>query len=215
MSLFPFGSFHLYQRTATTDPTCKSVHQIVHWKIGSNKRALNKASNKATILNSEPQQAQKRRVEAETERQERQKLEAKKREEKAMETKEETAAWTTDELGLLAKGLQKFPGGMGGRWSLITKLLNDSGYPRAEKEVVDKTKELSEGQSLRSMGSKIAQDFQGSAPKAKAKLSLLRLLLRVAPAETCVLKPLQSRTQTGALNSSRRSRKLSRGIRPA
>ena len=46
------------------------------------------------------------------------------------------------------------------------------------------------------------------------KLSLPRLLLRVAPAETCVLKPLQSRTQTGALNSSRRSRKLSRGFNP-
>lgn len=56
---------------------------------------------------------------------------------------------------------------MGGRWSLITKMLNDSGYPRAEKEVVEKTKELSEGQSLRSMGSKLASDFQ--APKAKAK----------------------------------------------
>ena len=67
------------------------------------------------------------------------------------------------------------------------KMLNDSGYPRAEKEVVEKTKdgargpgqsqralsecpcrqELSEGQSLRSMGSKLASDFQ--APKAKAK----------------------------------------------
>ncbi|CAE7799713.1 DNAJC2 [Symbiodinium sp. CCMP2592] len=63
------------------------------------------------------------------------------------------------------------------------KMLNDNGYPRAEKEVVEKTKdvlltkegkegkaqspELSEGQSLRSMGSKLAQDFQ--APKAKAK----------------------------------------------
>ncbi|CAE7421552.1 Dnajc2 [Symbiodinium necroappetens] len=119
------------------------------------------------FVRSELCEARKRRTDEERQRRERQKLEAKKREEEKATESKEAAPWAADELGLLAKGLQKFPGGMGGRWSLITKMLNDSGYPRAEKEVVEKTKELSEGQSLRSMGSKLASDFQ--APKAKAK----------------------------------------------
>ncbi|CAE7514191.1 Dnajc2 [Symbiodinium natans] len=130
---------------------------------------ISDAKESEAFVRSELCEARKRRAEEERQRQERQKQEAKRREEeKATESKESTP-WTTDELGVLAKGLQKFPGGMGGRWNLITKLLNDSGYPRAEKEVVEKTKELSEGQSLRSMGSKISQDFQAPSAKAKAK----------------------------------------------
>lgn len=121
-----------------------------------------------TFVRHEMAEAKKRQVE-EQERQERQRQEARKREQKTSETKE-SAPWTTEELGLLAKGLQKFPGGMGGRWNLITRFLNDSGHQRTEKEIVEKTKELSEGQSLRSMGSKIQENsFQAPAPKAKAK----------------------------------------------
>ena len=119
-----------------------------------------------TFVRQELSEAKRRKAE-EQERQERQRQEARKQEKKASDSKE-SAPWTTEELGLLAKGLQKFPGGMGGRWNLITKFLNDSGHARTEKEVVEKTKELSEGQSLRSMGSKIAEENSfGSAPKPK------------------------------------------------
>ncbi|CAJ1349458.1 unnamed protein product [Effrenium voratum] len=112
-------------------------------------------------------EAKRRRAEEQA-REERQRQEARKREHKVADVKE-SVPWSTEELGLLAKGLQKFPGGMGGRWSLITKFLTDNGHERTEKEVVDKTKELSEGQSLRSMGSKMAQENTFQAPKAKAK----------------------------------------------
>eukprot|EP00929_Paragymnodinium_shiwhaense_P039741 TRINITY_DN2083_c0_g1_i1.p1 TRINITY_DN2083_c0_g1~~TRINITY_DN2083_c0_g1_i1.p1 ORF type:complete len:663 (-),score=268.28 TRINITY_DN2083_c0_g1_i1:210-2198(-) len=94
------------------------------------------------------------------------------KEQKAREAKEAAAAekaasWSTEELGVLAKGLQKFPGGTGGRWGVITQFLGQNGFHRTEKEVVDKTKELSEGQSLRSMGSQLSA--QWTAPGAKAK----------------------------------------------
>eukprot|EP00747_Dinoflagellata_sp_TGD_P093776 gnl/TRDRNA2_/TRDRNA2_165878_c1_seq1.p1 gnl/TRDRNA2_/TRDRNA2_165878_c1~~gnl/TRDRNA2_/TRDRNA2_165878_c1_seq1.p1 ORF type:complete len:272 (-),score=97.21 gnl/TRDRNA2_/TRDRNA2_165878_c1_seq1:115-930(-) len=75
---------------------------------------------------------------------------------KAEEASKSGAPWSKEELGILAKGLQKFPGGMGGRWALITGLLSTSGFTRTEKEVIEKTKELSEGQSLRSMGSTLS-----------------------------------------------------------
>jgi len=92
-----------------------------------------------------------------------QKEEARKVEEKkALQAKEAAAAaatgapWSMEEMGALSKGLQKFPGGTGGRWAIITQLLNAAGHERTEAEVVAKTQEMSKGQSLRSVGSVIA-----------------------------------------------------------
>lgn len=122
----------------------------------------------------------KSRKASEDEEQERKRQEARRRDEqKAMEAKGAAAAaacgaeWSTEELGLLAKALQKFPGGTGGRWAQISQLLHACGCQRTEQEVVAKTKELSEGQSLRSMGSRLSQEWsQGgkgvAQPKAKA-----------------------------------------------
>lgn len=112
-----------------------------------------------------------------SEEQARQKAEeAKRREEqRASEPKEAASGrpWAAEEMGLLAKGLQKFPGGVGGRWGLIAQFLNTAGYPRTEKEVIERTKEMSDGQSLRSMGSQISADltaFKSGVPaKAAAK----------------------------------------------
>jgi len=116
----------------------------------------------------------RRKRDADKEKEERHREEARRCEEqKAKEAKEAAAAaatgaeWVTEELGLLAKGLQKFPGGFGGRWTAIAQMLAAAGYHRTDQEVVAKTKELSDGQSLRSMGSRLDQGFQ--APKAKAK----------------------------------------------
>ncbi|PHJ22142.1 hypothetical protein CSUI_003998 [Cystoisospora suis] len=63
------------------------------------------------------------------------------------------SSWTPDELSLLAKGLQKFPGGTPRRWKLIADLIGT----KTQEEVVEKTKEMSEGASLKAMGSKISQ----------------------------------------------------------
>jgi len=112
---------------------------------------------------------------AELEEQERQRQETRRKEEqKANAAKNAAAAsaagsaWVADELGLLAKALQKFPGGMGGRWGLIANFLCSNGFHRTEPEVIAKTKELSEGQSLRSMGARISAESTGlQQPKAK------------------------------------------------
>merc|ERR550532_1174891 len=57
---------------------------------------------------------------------------------------------------------------MGGRWGLIANFLCSNGFHRTEPEVIAKTKELSEGQSLRSMGARISAESTGlQQPKAK------------------------------------------------
>lgn len=128
---------------------------------------------------------------SELEEQERQRQEARrKEEEKASVAKDAAAAsatgtaWVAEELGLLAKALQKFPGGMGGRWGLIANFLCSNGYERTEAEVIAKTKELSEGQSLRSMGT-VLQNSGLQQPKAKqAATAKATPAAKAAPKET-------------------------------
>lgn len=113
---------------------------------------------------------------SEKEKEEKQREEARRAEEqKTKEAKEAAAAaatgkeWEPKELGVLAKGLQKFPGGFGGRWAAIAQLLNSAGHARTEQEVIAKVKEMSDGNSLRSMGSTLGhQPFQAASAKAKA-----------------------------------------------
>lgn len=61
--------------------------------------------------------------------------------------------WSADELSALAKGLQKYPGGTNRRWFYISQMIGT----RTEKEVIQKTKEMAEGNTLKSMGSKLSQ----------------------------------------------------------
>merc|ERR1712232_368181 len=58
---------------------------------------------------------------------------------------------------------------MGGRWVLISKFLSSSGFQRTEQEVIAKTKEMSAGQSLKSMGSTLESASTFVTPKAKAE----------------------------------------------
>lgn len=103
---------------------------------------------------------------------------AKQREEARLKEKQEAASkqgtqsgkpWVPEEMSFLAKGLVKFPGGVAGRWAVIAQFLETSGYSRTEKEVVTKVKEMSEGQSLRSMGSQVAQDLSSYKTPEAAK----------------------------------------------
>lgn len=135
---------------------------------------MEEAKDANVFIRAELKDWQQRKA-AELEEQDRQRQEARRREEqKANEVKDAAAAsatgsaWVAEELGLLAKALQKFPGGMGGRWGLIAKFLCSNGCERTESEVIAKTKELSEGQSLRSMGARIAAEGAG-LQQAKAK----------------------------------------------
>jgi len=152
---------------------CLSLDAEQLEELSSSLEALPKGAKSEAFVRSEIAKDKSRKASQE-EDQARQREEAKKREaQKAAAEKEAAAAgakesWSTEELGVLAKGLQKFPGGMGGRWALITKFLNDMGYERAEKEVVEMTKELSDGKSLRAMGQKVSVENSYQAPVAKA-----------------------------------------------
>lgn len=114
--------------------------------------------------------AWKKKQEGDKEEQAKQREEAKQREkQQANEAKGAASgtAWAVEEMGFLAKGLQKFPGGIGGRWGLIAQFLTQNGFERTEREVIEKTKEMSDGQSLRAMGAQLASDLSAyKAPKA-------------------------------------------------
>merc|ERR1712232_1289945 len=130
----------------------------------------------------------------ELEEQAKQREDARKRDEqKAAEAKEAAsgtgATWCAEELGLLAKGLQKFPGGQAGRWTLIQKLMSSMGYERTEREVIDKTKELSDGKSLRAMGStlvagKAGEDAATVKPSAVQPKVAAKAAAKAATTET-------------------------------
>ena len=70
----------------------------------------------------------------------------------------EEATWSPEELHLLAKGLQKFPGGMAKRWDTISNFLNSCGFSKSSAQVVAMTRKMAESQSLRSMGSQLNSD---------------------------------------------------------
>lgn len=59
--------------------------------------------------------------------------------------------WSPEELSLLAKGVQKYPGGTARRWQLIATLIGS----KSVEAVIEKTKQLADGTSLKSMGSSL------------------------------------------------------------
>eukprot|EP00923_Selenidium_pygospionis_P033046 GHVN01058073.1.p1 GENE.GHVN01058073.1~~GHVN01058073.1.p1 ORF type:complete len:738 (+),score=132.51 GHVN01058073.1:4155-6368(+) len=62
--------------------------------------------------------------------------------------------WTPEELSLLAKALQKYPGGTARRWELVANLVET----KNADEVVGKAKEMARGTSLRALGPQLSQD---------------------------------------------------------
>merc|ERR1719215_147360 len=121
------------------------------------------------------------------EEQARQREEAKLKEKQQAEANKESASgppWAAEEMTFLAKGLQKFPGGVGGRWALIAKFLCQNGFQRTEKEVIEKTKEMSDGKSLRAMGSEISNDLSTFKQPKAASLAKAAGPLAKAAAES-------------------------------
>eukprot|EP01066_Platyproteum_vivax_P015127 Platyproteum_vivax@DN6723_c0_g1_i2.p1 len=82
--------------------------------------------------------------------------------------------WSQEEMTKLAKALQKFPGGVARRWQVISDFIGT----RTPDEVVRKSQELAQGQSLKSMGSTLNQtafdtfkkDHKNTAPPAKTEV---------------------------------------------
>ncbi|CDJ38346.1 DnaJ domain-containing protein, putative [Eimeria tenella] len=68
--------------------------------------------------------------------------------------KAQQASWTVEELSLLAKALQKFPGGTARRWYHVATYIGT----KTQDEVVQKAKEMSVSANLKTMGSKISQE---------------------------------------------------------
>eukprot|EP00916_Digyalum_oweni_P008935 GHVL01015048.1.p1 GENE.GHVL01015048.1~~GHVL01015048.1.p1 ORF type:complete len:609 (+),score=186.51 GHVL01015048.1:176-2002(+) len=86
--------------------------------------------------------------------------------------------WSQDELHLLAMGLKKYPGGTRCRWLLISNMIGS----RTSEEVVNMTKKMAGGESLKSMGSKINdeayQQFKEKTDKIQKQKSNAPLDIR-------------------------------------
>ncbi|OII71593.1 hypothetical protein cand_033060 [Cryptosporidium andersoni] len=67
----------------------------------------------------------------------------------------QSSKWTISELSLLAKALQKYPGGVNRRWELVTKFV---GNTKTKEEILIKVKELSEAEKLAKLSSEIAEE---------------------------------------------------------
>jgi len=77
-----------------------------------------------------------------------------------------TTDWAPEELTMLARGLQKFPGGTARRWDAIAAFIRT----RSATEVLEMAKKCSDGASLKSMGSQLSADaFDQFQKAAKAK----------------------------------------------
>eukprot|EP01068_Selenidium_serpulae_P015789 Selendium_serpulae@DN6244_c0_g1_i11.p1 len=70
--------------------------------------------------------------------------------------KKAQAEWTTEELSMLSKGLQKYPGGTARRWHLIAALVQT----KTAEQVIEKGKELADGTSLKGLGRQLSQGTQ-------------------------------------------------------
>lgn len=62
-------------------------------------------------------------------------------------------AWSTQELSLLAKGLQKYPGGTARRWHMVAAIIQT----KNAEEVIEKAKEMADGTSLRALGPELSR----------------------------------------------------------
>lgn len=89
---------------------------------------------------------------AKTDNAEKRRAEEKRQRDEAKRLAKLSNEWTSDEMSLLAKALQKFPGGTAGRWQQIASFIGT----RSPDEVVEKAKEMAEGSSLKLMGSKLS-----------------------------------------------------------
>ncbi|XP_026190623.1 dnaJ homolog subfamily C member 2 [Cyclospora cayetanensis] len=114
--------------------------------------------------------------------------EEKKRQELARKKAQE-AAWTIEELSMLAKGLQKFPGGTARRWHQIASFIGT----KTQEEVVQKAKEMANGSSLKSMGSKISQPLEQTKAQQQGALTARTLNSGKTDAESA--RPTGSTTE--------------------
>jgi DnaJ family protein C protein 2 len=69
------------------------------------------------------------------------------------EKKGKEVPWAVEEISMLAKALVKYPVGSKARWECIATFL---GGVRTQEEVIQKAKELAQGQSLKSQGAQVS-----------------------------------------------------------
>ncbi|CDI76204.1 DnaJ domain-containing protein, putative [Eimeria acervulina] len=82
-----------------------------------------------------------------------QRIQEEKRRQDLERKKAQQTVWTVEELSLLAKALQKYPGGTSRRWHQVAAFVGT----KTQEEVVQKAKEMNVSANLKTMGTKISQ----------------------------------------------------------
>lgn len=67
-------------------------------------------------------------------------------------TEDLSSAWTVSEMSLLAKALQKYPGGFKNRWDMISEYLK---HTKTREQILTKVKELSESEKLAKLSNEV------------------------------------------------------------
>lgn len=66
-----------------------------------------------------------------------------------------SSEWTVSELSLLAKALQKYPGGYKNRWDMISNYLKNT---KTREQILTKVKELSESEKLANLSNEVKEE---------------------------------------------------------
>ncbi|KAJ1609303.1 DNAJ domain and SANT domain containing protein [Cryptosporidium canis] len=66
-----------------------------------------------------------------------------------------SSLWTVSEMSLLAKALQKYPGGFKNRWDMISEYLKNT---KTKEQILVKVKELSESEKLANLSNEVSEE---------------------------------------------------------
>ncbi|OII71796.1 DnaJ domain-containing protein [Cryptosporidium ubiquitum] len=66
-----------------------------------------------------------------------------------------SSEWTVSEMSLLAKALQKYPGGYKNRWDMISEYLKNT---KTKEQILTKVKELSESEKLAKLSNEVKEE---------------------------------------------------------
>lgn len=102
--------------------------------------------------------------------------------------KDSRPPWRAEELAALAKGMQRFPGGIPNRWGKICNFVHQSGFPqRSEGDVTEKAKSLNNTHGLAAKQDSVEDQHRETKPAAT-----------VAPAATAAAATTAAATPAAA-----------------
>lgn len=114
-------------------------------------------------------------------------------------TEDSSSIWTVSEMSLLAKALQKYPGGFKNRWDMISEYLKNT---KTKEQILTKVKELSESEKLAKLSNEVNE---GSAFETfvQSNKGVLKKFDNTPDIRDCFDTPITDTNATSDSNSSK------------